>query len=74
MPMFHGLGLGMLMLTVGLGGTVLTHRHFDAEAALAQASLHRADAFTAVPVVLARILDLPHSCAGAKPGAVHCGW
>ncbi|WP_141120272.1 AMP-binding protein, partial [Mycobacterium malmoense] len=46
MPMFHGLGLGMLMLTVALGGTVLTHRHFDAEAALAQASLHRADAFT----------------------------
>ncbi len=59
MPMFHGLGLGMLMLTVALGGTVLTHRHFDAEAALAQASLHRADAFTAVPVVLARILNLP---------------
>ncbi|WP_156749580.1 AMP-binding protein, partial [Mycobacterium sp. E1747] len=54
MPMFHGLGLGMLMLTMALGGTVLTHRHFDAEAALAQASLHRADAFTAVPVVLAR--------------------
>ncbi len=59
MPMFHGLGFGMLMLTVALGGTVLTHRHFDAEASLAQASLHRADAFTAVPVVLARILDLP---------------
>jgi acyl-CoA synthetase (AMP-forming)/AMP-acid ligase II len=59
MPMFHGLGLGMLMLTVALGGTVLTQRQFDAEAALAQASLHRADAFTAVPVVLARILDLP---------------
>jgi len=59
MPMFHGLGLGMLMLTMALGGTVLTHRHFDAEAALARASLHRADAFTAVPVVLARILDLP---------------
>ena len=61
MPMFHGLGLGMLMFTLGLGGTVITHRHFDAEAALAQASLHRADAFTAVPVVLARILDLPHT-------------
>jgi acyl-CoA synthetase (AMP-forming)/AMP-acid ligase II len=59
MPMFHGLGLGMLMLAVALGGTVLTQRQFDAEAALAQASLHRADAFTAVPVVLARILDLP---------------
>jgi len=67
MPMFHGLGLGMLMLALGLGGTVLTHRHFDAEAALAQASLHRADAFTAVPVVLARILDLPHAVRARNP-------
>lgn len=67
MPMFHGLGLGMLMLALGLGGTVITHRHFDAEAALAQASLHRADAFTAVPVVLARILDLPHAVRARNP-------
>jgi acyl-CoA synthetase (AMP-forming)/AMP-acid ligase II len=67
MPMFHGLGLGMLMFTLGLGGTVLTHRRFDAEAALAQASLHRADAFTAVPVVLARILDLPHAVRARNP-------
>ncbi|OJZ69164.1 acyl-CoA synthetase [Mycobacterium paraffinicum] len=67
MPMFHGLGLGMLMLTVALGGTGLTHRHFDAEAALAQASLHRADAFTAVPVVLARILALPDRVRARNP-------
>jgi acyl-CoA synthetase (AMP-forming)/AMP-acid ligase II len=67
MPMFHGLGFGMLMLTVALGGTVLTHRDFDAEAALAQASLHRADAFTAVPVVLARILDLPSEVRARNP-------
>lgn len=67
MPMFHGLGLGMLMLTTALGGTVLTHRHFDAEAALAQASLHRADAFTAVPVVLARILALPDRVRARNP-------
>lgn len=67
MPMFHGLGLGMLMLTFALGGTVLTHREFDAEAALAQASLHRADAFTAVPVVLARILELPDRVRARNP-------
>ena len=67
MPMFHGLGLGMLMMTMALGGTALTHRHFDAEAALAQASLHRADAFTAVPVVLARILELPHRVRARNP-------
>ncbi len=67
MPMFHGLGLGMLMFTLGLGGTVLTLRRFDAEAVLAQASLHRADAFTAVPVVLARILELPHAVRARNP-------
>jgi acyl-CoA synthetase (AMP-forming)/AMP-acid ligase II len=67
MPMFHGLGLGMLMLAFALGGTVLTRREFDAEAALAQASLHRADAFTAVPVVLARILDLPEQVRARNP-------
>jgi acyl-CoA synthetase (AMP-forming)/AMP-acid ligase II len=67
MPMFHGLGLGMLMLALALGGTVLTQREFDAEAALAQASLHRADVFTAVPVVLARILDLPQRVRARNP-------
>ncbi len=66
-PMFHGLGLGMLMLTVGLGGTVLTHRRFDAEATLAQASLQRADAMSVVPIMLARILDLPRPVRTRNP-------
>ncbi|POX90206.1 acyl-CoA synthetase [Mycobacterium kansasii] len=66
-PMFHGFGLGQLMLTLALGGTVLTQRHFDAEAALAQASHHRADALMAVPVMLARILDLPQAVRARNP-------
>ena len=66
-PMFHGFGLGMLMLTMALGGTVLTHRRFDAEAAIAQASQYRADTFTAVPVMLARILDLPEPVRTQNP-------
>jgi acyl-CoA synthetase (AMP-forming)/AMP-acid ligase II len=66
-PMFHGLGLGMLMLTVSLGGTVLTHRRFDAEATLARASLQRADALSVVPIMLARILDLPHRVRARNP-------
>ncbi|MGE5697081.1 MAG: AMP-binding protein [Candidatus Sericytochromatia bacterium] len=66
-PMFHALGFGMLMVTVILGGTVLTRRRFDAEAALAQASLHRADALTAVPVTLARILALPDEVRARNP-------
>ena len=66
-PMFHGLGFGMLVLTIGLGGTVLTHRHFDAEATLAQASQHRADAMTVVPVMLARMLDLADDIRAQNP-------
>ncbi|WP_204079723.1 AMP-binding protein [Mycobacterium riyadhense] len=66
-PMFHGLGFGMLMLAIGLGGTVLTRRRFDAEATLAQASLHRADALSAVPIMLARILDLPQRVKTRNP-------
>lgn len=66
-PMFHGLGLGMVILTVGLGGTILTHRRFDAEAVLAQASLYRADALTAVPVILSRILELPEDVRARNP-------
>jgi acyl-CoA synthetase (AMP-forming)/AMP-acid ligase II len=66
-PMFHGLGLGMVVLTIALGGTILTRSRFDAETALAQASLYRADGFTAVPVMLARILDLPHEVRARNP-------
>ncbi|MDT5140088.1 MAG: hypothetical protein QOD58_4350 [Mycobacterium sp.] len=66
-PMFHGLGFGILMLAMGLGGTVLTRRRFDAEAALAQASLHRAEAMSAVPIMLARMLDLPQRVTARNP-------
>ena len=66
-PMFHGLGLGMTILAVGLGGTILTHRRFDPEAVLAQASLHRADALTAVPIMLSRILELPDTVRARNP-------
>jgi len=37
--MFHGLGFGMLVLTLGLGGTVLTLRRFDAKGTLAQVNI-----------------------------------
>lgn len=66
-PMFHGLGFGMLILTIGLGGTALMTRRFDAVATLAQASQWRADALTAVPVMLARILDLPDEVRTRNP-------
>jgi acyl-CoA synthetase (AMP-forming)/AMP-acid ligase II len=66
-PMFHGLGFGMLTLAMTLGGTALVQRRFDAAASLTQASRHRADAFTAVPVILARILDLPADVRARNP-------
>lgn len=66
-PMFHGFGLGMLILTVSLGGTVLTRCRFDAETTLAQASLHRADALSVVPIMLARILELPRALRARNP-------
>jgi acyl-CoA synthetase (AMP-forming)/AMP-acid ligase II len=66
-PMFHGLGFGTLVLTIALGGTVLTRPRFDAEATLAQASEHRADAITVVPVMLARIMDLPDDVRARNP-------
>lgn len=65
--MFHGLGFGMLVLTIGLGGTVLTRHRFDAEATLAQAAEHRADALTVVPVMLARILDVAEDMRARNP-------
>jgi acyl-CoA synthetase (AMP-forming)/AMP-acid ligase II len=66
-PMFHGLGFGTLVLTIALGGTLLTLRRFDAEATLAQASEHRADGIIAVPVMLARIMDLPDEVRARNP-------
>lgn len=66
-PMFHGLGFGILMMAIALGGTVLTRRRFDAETALAQASLHRAEAMSAVPIMLARMLDLPQRVRARNP-------
>ncbi|OBA59619.1 acyl-CoA synthetase [Mycobacterium sp. 1100029.7] len=66
-PMFHGLGFGIMTLAVSLGATMLTRRRFDAEETLAQASLQRAEAMSAVPIMLARILDLPERVRSRNP-------
>jgi acyl-CoA synthetase (AMP-forming)/AMP-acid ligase II len=66
-PMFHGLGFGIMTLAVSLGATMLTRRRFDAEQTLAQASLQRADAMSVVPIMLARILDLPQRVRARNP-------
>jgi acyl-CoA synthetase (AMP-forming)/AMP-acid ligase II len=66
-PMFHGFGLGTLILAVSLGGTVITHRSFDAETTLARASLQRADALIVVPIMLTRIMELPGQVRARNP-------
>ena len=64
----------MLMLTISLGGTVLTHRRFDAEAALAQASLHRADAMTVVPIMSRAHTWISPDLCGRETHCRPCGW
>ena len=66
-PFFHAFGLGSLFLAVTLGATIITRRRFDAETTLALASIHRARAMMVVPVMLARILDLPENVQDRNP-------
>lgn len=66
-PFFHSFGLGALTISILLGATVITRRKFDAETALALASLHQARAVMLVPIMLARILDLPEQILAHNP-------
>jgi acyl-CoA synthetase (AMP-forming)/AMP-acid ligase II len=58
-PLFHSWGFGNMSLAILLASTLVLHRRFDPERALADIAQHRAGAFVAVPVMLQRILDLP---------------
>jgi acyl-CoA synthetase (AMP-forming)/AMP-acid ligase II len=55
-PFFHALGFGMLMSTLAVGGTVVSHRRFDPERTLDDIEQHRATVLTAVPVMFQRLL------------------
>jgi fatty-acyl-CoA synthase len=57
-PLYHAWGLGMSVLAIGLGSTMVVRRRFDAEAALAALAEHRCTALAVVPVLLNRILSL----------------
>jgi fatty-acyl-CoA synthase len=58
-PMFHSLGLAMLMFGIGMGDTIVVRRRFSPGDALRSIEEHRAEAVVAVPVVLQRMLDDP---------------
>jgi fatty-acyl-CoA synthase len=57
-PAYHAWGLGMSVLGVGLGSTLVVQRRFDPEATLAALAEHRCTALAVVPVLLNRLLSL----------------
>ncbi|MFB7721380.1 acyl-CoA synthetase [Nocardia sp. NPDC056100] len=57
-PMFHTLGFACGMLTLGFGSTLVVRRKFDPQAAIDSIARNRATTVIAVPVMLARMIDL----------------
>jgi len=57
-PLFHGTGLIMTSLTIGLGGTVVLRRTFDPETFVADIERHRASTVCMVPIMAQRVLAL----------------
>jgi fatty-acyl-CoA synthase len=60
-PMFHALGLAQMVITLGVGSTVVARRRFKAEHALATVERQRCTGLTVVPIMLLRIVDLIES-------------
>ncbi|RDI61284.1 acyl-CoA synthetase [Nocardia pseudobrasiliensis] len=58
-PLFHTLGFAMALLAIGFGSTLVIRRRFDPQRVIDSMSRHRATALVAVPVMLARIAELP---------------
>ena len=55
-PFFHALGFAMLLSTLSVGGTVVSHRKFDPDQVLDDVETHRATVLTGVPLMLQRLL------------------
>jgi fatty-acyl-CoA synthase len=58
-PCFHAWGFGNAVAGLLLGNTLVLERFFDPERTLAALARHRAEVLVAVPVMLARLLDVP---------------
>jgi acyl-CoA synthetase (AMP-forming)/AMP-acid ligase II len=58
-PLFHSWGFAHFTLGMLLGSTLVLARKFDPENSLALVERHRAQSLVVVPVMLARILELP---------------
>ena len=57
-PVYHAWGLGVSVLTLGLGSTLVMRRRFDPEDTLVALAEHRCTALTVVPVLLNRLVSL----------------
>jgi fatty-acyl-CoA synthase len=57
-PLYHAWGLGMSVLAIGLGSTMVVRRRFEPEATLEALAENRCTALAVVPVLLNRILSL----------------
>jgi acyl-CoA synthetase (AMP-forming)/AMP-acid ligase II len=55
-PFFHALGFGMLLSTLSVGGTVVSHRRFDPDQVLHDIETRRATVLIGVPLMLQRIM------------------
>jgi fatty-acyl-CoA synthase len=57
-PLFHGTGLILALLSIGLGSTLVLRRRFDPAVLLDDIERHQATAICVVPVMLQRVLAL----------------
>jgi fatty-acyl-CoA synthase len=57
-PLFHSWGYAHFTLGLALSSTLVLHRRFEPEEALASIERHRASALILVPVMLQRIMEL----------------
>ncbi|MBC6450665.1 AMP-binding protein [Actinokineospora xionganensis] len=58
-PAFHTWGLAAVQVGTAIQASLVLHRRFDPEAALAAIARHRCTSMFAVPIMLQRIMDLP---------------
>lgn len=58
-PLYHALGVAHLLTGLFLGAPLILRRRFDPAETVAALHRHRAGSLIAVPVMLARILELP---------------
>ncbi|MFC4905835.1 AMP-binding protein [Actinomadura gamaensis] len=72
-PLFHLLGMAYCFSGLGLGMPLILVRRFDPARLLRLMDEHEAGALVAVPIMLARLLDVPDGPRPASLKAVVCG-